>query len=116
MTEIMPPGNHLLIDFFEAKNLTDLEVIRDAMMKASDICGATVLDVKLHHFGEGHGVTGVAVLAESHMSIHTWPELNYAALDVFMCGACDPTLALPLLRKVFQPERENVIVVQRGKE
>ncbi len=117
LTETVPPGIHLLIDFWEARNLSDVAGVDQAMRAAAAACGATVLNVMLHAFGdgEGAGVTGVAILAESHISIHTWPELGYVALDVFMCGACDPHLALPVLRAYFKPGREAVQAIRRGR-
>lgn len=111
---IVPPGQHLLIDFWGARHLTDLSRIESALREAADACGATVLKLMLHGFGEGAGITGVAILAESHISIHTWPELDYAALDIFMCGACDPQKALPCLRAQFEPSRESIICHGRG--
>jgi S-adenosylmethionine decarboxylase len=79
-----------------------------------EACNATLLHIHLHHFGENEGVSGVAVLAESHISIHTWPERGFAAIDIFMCGACDPTRALPILKAAFQPETFNVSESRRG--
>ena len=70
--------------------------------------------MNLHSFGEGGGVTGVVLLAESHISIHTWPEINFAAIDVFMCGACDATLAIEPLKEMFQPLEANIKEVIRG--
>ena len=114
MTKFVSPGLHLLIDFFDAKNLQDINLIETTMRDAASACGATVLEIKLHSFGENSGITGVAILAESHISIHTWPEINYAALDIFMCGACNPHLALPILRKTFEPKEEKISQQQRG--
>lgn len=108
------PGKHLIIDFWEADNLTDIKVIESALTDAAKACGATILNIDLHEFGEGHGVTGVAVLAESHISIHTWPENSYAALDVFMCGSCDPNNAVEPLKKVFNPNKSDVREIKRG--
>jgi len=108
------PNMHLLLDFFGATSLTDETVIEQALRLAAKACRATVIDVRLHHFGEGMGVTGVALLAESHISIHTWPETGYAALDVFMCGNCDPRLAIPVLQAVLKPAQMDVREVSRG--
>jgi S-adenosylmethionine decarboxylase len=88
--------------------------IEDTLRTAAGVCGATVLGVQLHSFGKHAGVTGVAMLAESHISIHTWPELDYIALDIFMCGNSNPHLALPLLKSFFQPQRMNLIEHNRG--
>ncbi|MDQ6975952.1 MAG: adenosylmethionine decarboxylase [Mariprofundaceae bacterium] len=108
------PSVHLLLDFFGATQLTEQTSIERAMRVAAKACHATVIDVRLHSFGEGLGVTGVALLAESHISIHTWPESGYAALDVFMCGDCDPHLAIAPLQAAFNPKRTNIREVLRG--
>ncbi len=115
MTKYVAPGLHLLIDFWGAKHLQDEAYIRQALKKAAEACGATVLKIILHSFGEGAGITGVAVLAESHISIHTWPEINYIALDVFVCGSCDPHKAVPVLQKFFEPKKIKVMEYFRGK-
>lgn len=85
----IPPydGRHLLADFHGCTGrLDDTALVERALRDAVTAAGATILDLNLHHFGEGQGVTGVALLAESHLSIHTWPEHDYAALDLFLCG------------------------------
>ena len=115
MSNFVAPGLHLLIDFWGAKHLQDKAHIRKALKKAAEACGATVLKIVLHSFGEGAGITGVAVLAESHISIHTWPEINYIALDVFMCGSCDPHRSVPTLREFFQPQKIKITEHYRGK-
>ena len=108
------PGLHLLIDFWDCRSLTDAAGIEHTLREAAAACGATVLGVKLHGFGDTGGLTGVALLAESHISIHTWPETGYAALDIFMCGRCDPRRALPVLEAHFAPRRVKVSEHNRG--
>ena len=115
MTAFVAPGLHLLIDFWEAKNLRDIVHVEEALRQAATACGATILGIHLHSFGEGSGVTGVAVLAESHISIHTWPEINYITLDIFMCGAADPHKAVPVLRDFFEPQKVRIVGHSRGK-
>ncbi len=83
------------------------------MRSAAAAAGATILSIYLHGF-EPSGVTGVALLAELHMSIHTWPEDGYAAIDIFMCGACDPGLALAELTRMLEPKRQSVTMIERG--
>lgn len=100
-------GTHLLLDLYGAKHLSDLNFIREQLNNVAVICGATLLDIQLHKFGEGQGITGVALLAESHISIHTWPEHSYAAIDIFMCGECDPALAVEPLRAAFGAREMN---------
>jgi len=108
-------GAHVLADLWGAERLDDIEFMEEAMRNAVEACGATLLHIHLHHFGEGFGVSGVAVLAESHISVHTWPERGFAAFDIFMCGACEPELALPVLQKYFNPERMDTELQKRGK-
>src|SRR5262249_36873148 len=75
---------------------------------------ATLLHIHLHHF-HPNGVSGVAVLAESHISIHTWPDAGYAALDVFMCGKADPDACIPILREAFRAQPVRVSELLRGR-
>ena len=83
-------GSHLLLDLYGAKHLDDLERMEQAMRDCVEECGATLLHIHLHHFSPSGGISGVAVLSESHISVHTWPERDYAAFDVFMCGDAQP--------------------------
>ncbi len=78
--------------------------------------GATLLHIHLHHFTPNGGVSGVAVLSESHISIHSWPEYGYAALDIFMCGHAQPHLAIDVIREAFEPDEIIVKEELRGKE
>ena len=111
---VLYAGGHVLADLWGATNLDNIEMIERALREAVDVCGATLLHIHLHHFSEGGGVSGVAVLAESHITVHTWPERSFAAFDIFMCGKCEPMNALPVLRKYFQPSREQVDQHRRG--
>lgn len=101
-------GTHLLIDLFGAKRLDDLKHVRETLKRCADAAGATLLHVHLHRFTENGGLAGVAVLSESHISIHSWPEAGFAALDVFMCGAAKPHDAIEVLRGAFKPSRIDV--------
>jgi len=98
-------GTHIIIDILtEATDkLASVEFLEKMLIDAAKACGATILDGKFHHFGEGFGVTGVLLLAESHITIHTWPEDGYAAIDVFMCGQCDPHKAIAVFDDAFDP-------------
>ena len=107
-------GTHLIVDLWGARHLDDLAAAERALRDAAEAAGATLLHVHLHHFTPNGGISGVAVLAESHISLHTWPERGYAALDIFMCGACDPARAIPVLRAAFAPERLVVEEHRRG--
>lgn len=108
-------GRHLLLEFWGASNLTDETYIESALTRAAEAADARVLDARLHTFLPSGGVTGVLLLAESHISIHTWPERDYAALDVFMCGDCNPHLSVPVLEDAFRPSRVEVSEHKRGR-
>ncbi len=107
-------GTHLIIDLIDAENLDDLGFIERTLIDCVDTAGATLLHIHLHHFTPNGGVSGVAVLAESHISIHSWPENGYAALDVFMCGGARPELCVDVLRDAFRPRRVVVKDLLRG--
>jgi S-adenosylmethionine decarboxylase len=107
-------GTHLLVDLWGATNLADPELIDRALREAAETAGATILHSHFHHFSPNGGVSGVIVLAESHISIHTWPERDFAAVDIFMCGACDPYKTIPLLKATFKPNFVNLNEQRRG--
>ena len=107
-------GTHLLIDCWQASRLDDIAHIEAALREAVDVSGATLLHIHLHHFSPNGGVSGVAVLAESHISIHTWPERGYAALDVFMCGDTHPRLTVPVFARAFDSDNIQLSTHQRG--
>ena len=109
-------GTHLIIELYDAEHLADIGHIDRALRASIEAAGATLLHIHLHHFEPNGGVSGVAVLAESHISIHTWPECGYAALDVFMCGAAEPEKCVPILKKAFQAKRAEVDTLLRGKD
>ena len=108
-------GKHWLVEMYQVSKLDDVVHIRRALRRAVSESGARLIRLQLHHFGPRRGVTGVALLAESHISIHTWPERRYAALDIFMCGrASDPRRALDALRDSLQPGSTKVRRFARG--
>lgn len=107
-------GIHLIVELWQAQHLTDASEIRSIFMEAAQACGATILSIDLHVFEPNGGVSGVAVLQESHISIHTWPEYEYAALDIFVCGTLDPNDTLPVLKSRFAPGNIQVVEMKRG--
>ena len=109
-------GRHLILELngVEPSVLRNEYAIEEVLISAAKKAGATVLASKFHHFGGDYGVTGVIVLSESHISIHTWPEFNYAAIDVFMCGTCNPNDSLPTILEYFEPESWNSNIYDRG--
>jgi S-adenosylmethionine decarboxylase len=106
-------GAHLIIDLYGAQRLNDIEHIEATLRRCVTAAKATLLHIHLHHF-QPNGVSGVAVLAESHISIHTWPDAGYAALDVFMCGKANPDACVPILREAFTVKQIAVSELLRG--
>jgi S-adenosylmethionine decarboxylase len=107
-------GTHLIIDLWGAKRLDELELMEDTLREAVTQAGATLLHIHLHHFTPNGGISGVAVLAESHISVHSWPERDFAAFDVFMCGDAQPEKAIAVLEAAFKPSRVVVDTLLRG--
>ena len=107
-------GTHIIVDFWGAQHLDDLELMEATLRKAVDVSGATLLHIHLHHFTPNGGISGVAVLAESHISVHTWPERNFAAFDVFMCGDAIPEATIPVFQSALNPEKVSISEHLRG--
>ena len=107
-------GMHLLADFWDAQRLDDLDYMEQTLRRAVKAARATLLHIHLHHFTPNDGVSGIAVLAESHISVHTWPEISFAAFDVFMCGDAVPERAIDVLREAFSPQRVELQEQLRG--
>ena len=92
-------GRHLLIECFGAHAGLGAEALETLLKDSAEAGGATVISCHLHGFGKGGGVTGVALLRESHITVHTWPERGYAAFDVFMCGNCEAMRAAKVIEE-----------------
>jgi S-adenosylmethionine decarboxylase len=109
-------GRHMLIELHDCDKevLNDLSLLRDAMVESAIECGATVLGESFHHFSP-QGVSGVVVIAESHLSIHTWPEYRYAAADIFTCGtSVNPEAAARALIEKVGAKNPSLREIQRG--
>jgi S-adenosylmethionine decarboxylase len=114
---IVPPGGtHLFVDLFEANQLDDIRVVEEICTRAAQATGATVIRGNFHHFGDGCGISGVVLLAESHLAIHTWPEEHLATVDIYVCGTCQAANAIPILRDGFSAMRLKVSEHRRGLE
>jgi len=112
-----PAGRHLLADLHgvDSPLLTDEAGLTDLLRRALDRAGFHVLGVRGHTFcGGGGGVTVMMLLSESHATVHTYPENDYAAVDVFSCGSARPEDALEALREELRPERVESTVHRRG--
>ena len=107
-------GRHLILEMWGCRNLNSTEIVERALRDVVREADLTLLDINVYPFTP-IGVTGVAVVTESHVMIHTWPEYGYAAVDVFTCGdQANPEAALPLLREHFAPERIQIMEINRG--
>ena len=107
-------GKHLLIDFFDCGNKEEnLKEIEEAMICAAKATGATVLFSHIHPF-DGGGSSGAVILAESHITFHRWHEENFLAIDIFVCGECNPYFAIPILKEYFIPTYTSIKLEKRG--
>ena len=106
-------GRHLLIECFGEQAGFDAAALEALLRRAALAGGATVLSCHMHGFGGGQGVTGVALLAESHITVHTWPERGYAAFDVFMCGACNADRAAAVIADAVPQATVQVSALDR---
>lgn len=109
-------GKHILVEFFgcSAEVLNDVNRVEQLMTAAAIQSGATVIQSSFHHFSP-FGVSGVVVIQESHLAIHTWPEYEYAAVDLFTCGeSVDPWLSFDYLKKNFLAQNQSAIEMHRG--
>ena len=109
-------GRHLLLELFDCDldAITNLESVKGTLVEAAKRAQATIVDVVFHEFNP-FGISGVVVIAESHLSIHTWPEHRYAAVDIFSCGdILQPEVAATYLVEQFGAERTSVVELQRG--
>ncbi len=109
-------GRHIIIDLHGVHGplLADLELIKATLIRAAKVAGATLLNIDLHTFEPNGGISGIAVLAESHISIHSWPENGYAAIDAFMCGDARPERTVAVLREAFRPTNIQLTELKRG--
>ena len=109
-------GTHLLVELRECSPeiLKDLDKVRDALVSAALEAKATVVEVAFHEFNP-FGISGMVIIAESHLSIHTWPEYGYAAVDIFTCGdLIKPEVAAEYLVEKFQCKSPSMMEVKRG--
>lgn len=109
-------GKHYIVELIlcDAKKIASVQLVERALLRAAKKCGATIVD---HTFKQlaPYGVSGVVLIAESHITIHTWPENNYAAVDIFTCGEnMQPQIALSILEKEFDAKKIITKVLRRG--
>jgi len=110
-------GKHVIVELMKcpADVLNSVERVGTTLLNTAKKLQVTVLHHYFHQFSP-QGVSGVIVIAESHVSVHTWPELGYAAVDIFTCGSMDPVDGVPELQKGFKAEKMQVTLIKRGPE
>jgi len=111
-------GRHILVEFFGCtpEIMNDVSIIEQSMVGAAEKAGATVINSTFHHFSP-YGVSGVVVIQESHLAIHTWPEYQYAAVDLFTCGdAVNPWDSFDFLKIAFEAKSFSALEMRRGEE
>jgi len=115
-TRFQPTGQHLLADLrgIDPAKLSDLSLLEQLLLESAKAASATILSSHFHHFGSEMGVTGVVLLAESHISIHTWPESGFAAVDIFMCGKAEPQRALEVIQSQLSISSCTVQLIPRN--
>ena len=107
-------GTLLAVDFWNGKIIEGPERIKKILIEAAKAAKNIPLKVTIYKFSP-QGITGVVLLAESHISISTWPEINYVAIDIFTCGEKSmPYKALEYLKKEFQPKKVEIKEIKRG--
>lgn len=109
-------GRQILVEFYDcdSASINDVEYIEEAMLGAVKAARATIISHNFHKFSP-YGVSGMVVIAESHVAIHTWPEYNYAAVDIFTCGdTIDPWLIQEFLKDAFRSQNVSSMEMKRG--
>lgn len=114
MTKIESLGVQIIIDAWGCKNIDNETLVREFLEESVKSCKATLLSLHTHKFSP-QGISGVAIISESHISVHTWPEYNYAAIDIFTCGKdVEPYNTLDVVRRIFDPENITLNELKRG--
>ena len=112
--KILYAGIHIVADFWFSKSVEDPQEIKNILRNAALAAQSTPIKFSVHKFSP-HGITGLVLLAESHISIHSWPEIQYLAIDIFTCGKdSKPHLALKYLKKAFRPKKVEIQEIKRG--
>ncbi len=106
-------GTHMVADFWGAKEIMTEKELSELLLGAAKEAGAYPLQTAIHRF-EPRGITGAVILSESHIALHTWPERDYTAIDVFTCGKADPRRAIAYFERILKPVRTEIRTMRRG--
>jgi S-adenosylmethionine decarboxylase len=114
---VPPKGVHIILDLYECSDSSILdspEKIKEILLKSLEKTKATLIDIKIHKFSP-FGVSGFALISESHISIHTWPENKYAGVDIYTCGEKTfPENAIDLFIEELKSKKPSIIKIERG--
>ncbi len=106
-------ARHLLVEIIGSKLLNDAERVEGFFRDLAATYRREVLALHVYHF-EPYGLSGLLIMPESHVAIHTWPEYGYAALDIFLSASCDPRISVPLIKQYFEPQDVKIVELERG--
>lgn len=106
-------ARHLLVEIMGSQLLNDAELVESFFRDLAAAYGRDILALHVYQF-EPYGLSGLLVMPESHVAIHTWPEYGYAALDIFLGASCDPRISVPLIRRYFEPRDVKIVELERG--
>jgi S-adenosylmethionine decarboxylase len=109
-------GQHAIVDVSGADRPLEEAEVTSLLADMARASGATLLRIETHQFGVGHGLTAIAVLAESHISLHEWPEYRFVAFDIFVCGSADPEPAIGIIRSRFPGAHLETQIIDRGNQ
>lgn len=113
-SEFVQLGDHIVAEFLECECMDDYQMLEDVLRDAAQQAGATVISIVTHQFCP-QGMSGLVLLAESHISIHTWPEYGYVAVDTYTCGVhVDVQIIINVLQTFFKPKKIRKILIDRG--
>ena len=107
-------GKHIIVDLWRSSFDNKINTLKKMIKEAVKLSRAKIINIHMHRFGKEQGISGLAVLAESHISVHTWPEREYIAFDIFMCGDTNPEIATKYLIKILKPKANKVKIIKRG--
>lgn len=107
-------GRHILFDFIGSPYTKDTHYIEEVLKNSAKKAGAEIVQSCFHVFGPENGFSGVLVLKESHISVHTWPESDLMTFDIFMCGLCNPYLSFEYLVETLEPKTIKMMYTRRG--
>ena len=108
-------GKHILLEFMGCSSqlLNSKDALEPILNEAAKVMGASIVESRFHNFSP-IGVSGVVIIMESHLTIHTWPEYDYAAIDIFTCGKINFDEGVELLKKKLKPQSVTESFIERG--